>query len=421
MKEVLIILNEWWETNEISKEKAKKYKRKVFEEIKKTSFKYKQILVLTGLRRVGKTTIIYQLIDELLKRNVNPKNILYFSFDELVEDPIKVLEAYSNVMKVDWKKEKVFVFFDEIQKLPNWSSKIKILYDNLPNLKICISGSASVMIESEAIENLAGRFFSFELSPLTLQEFSDLYFGKNIDNFELYEQKLNMIFDDYIRRPFPEIVKWEDKNKVNEYIRELVIGKIINSDIPKIFEDVNISLLSTLTEILMRDVGMTLNLTSLAKDLNVHKLTLLKHLRFLEFGKTIRIVKNFRPSIRAESRKLKKIYPYHISLSFCFYPELSKGQITESLVSSALNLNKYWKKDGKEIDFLKIDKETIPIEIKEKNEINKDDLKNLIWFTKRYNLRRGVVAYYGKEGEIKVEDKRIILQPVQKILFNFTL
>ena len=421
MRELLIILNEWWETHTISEEKAKKYRRKIFKNIKDTFFSYKQILVLTGLRRVGKTTIFYQLIQELLKRGVNPKNILYFTFDEMVENPINVLKEYSRITKIDWRREKIFIFFDEIHKLENWSSKIKILYDNLPNLKICISGSASIMIESEAIKNLAGRYFLFEIKPLTLQEFGELYFERKIDNYELFEDKLKMIFEDYIRKPFPEIVKWKDRIKINQYIRELVVEKIVKSDIPQIFKNINISLLSTLTEIFMKDVGTILDITSLSKDLGIHKLTLIKHLKILEFGKIIKTVKNFRPSIRSESRKLKKIYPTNISLSLCFYPNLSKGQIYENLVLTALNLDKYWRKNRREIDFLKINKEITPIEVKEKNRIKKHDLKNLTWFMKKYGVNKGIIIYDGEENTININNKKILLYPILKTLFKFKI
>jgi predicted AAA+ superfamily ATPase len=339
----------------------------------------------------------------------------------MVKEPMEIFEEYSKITKVDWRKEKIFVFFDEIHKLKNWSSKVKILYDNLPNLKICVSGSASVMIESEAIKNLAGRFFSFEIPPLTLQEFAELYFKKKIDNFELYESRLKIIFDEYIRKPFPEIIEWKDQSKVNAYIRELVIEKVLKSDIPSIFKNVNTNLLSNLTEIFMKDVGTVLDITSLSKDLGVHKLTLAKHLEFLEFSKLIKIVKNFRPSVRAESRKLRKIYPSHISLSFCFYPELSKGQIFECLVLSAINPNKYWRENGKEIDFLKINKEIMPIEVKEKDKIRKSDLKNLIWFMEKYKIKKGFVIYNGREEILKINNKTIFFYPISKILFDFKI
>ncbi len=421
MKEILIIFNEWWETNKISKEKAKKYKRKIFKTIKETFFNYNQVLILTGLRRVGKTTIIYQLIEELLKRGINPKNILYFSFDERIEDLVKILEEYSKITKVEWKEKKIFVFFDEIQKLKNWSSKIKILYDNFPNLKICISGSASLMIEKDAIKDLAGRYFSEHISPLTLQEFAELYFEKRIEDFELYEIKLKRICEDYIKRPFPEIVKWEDSTKINQYIRELVIEKIVKADIPETFENVNVSLLSTLTEIFMKDIGMILDITSLSKELGVHKLTLSKHINFLEFGNLITIVKNFRPSIRSESRKLKKIYPSNISLSFCFYPKVVEGKIMEALVCSTLNLNKYWRESRREIDFLKINEKILPIEVKDKDSINKKDIKILLTFMKKYKLNKGVVIHTGEEEILKINNKKIILFPIHKLLFKFKL
>ncbi len=339
----------------------------------------------------------------------------------MVEDPIKILEEYSKITKVEWRKEKIFVFFDEIQKLENWSSKIKILYDNLPNLKICLSGSASLMMEKEAIKNFVGRYFCEYLSPLTLQEFAELYLGKKIDNSELYELELKRIFDDYKRKPFPEIVKWEDRTKINQYIKELVIEKIIKTDIPKTFKNVNISLLSSLTEIFMKDVGMILDITSLSKELGVHKLTLAEHINFLEFGNLFTIVKNFRPSIRAESRKLKKIYPSNIALSLCFYPKLTEGKIFENLVCSALCLNKYWRKGWKEIDFLKVNESILPIEVKEKEKIKKDDVKNILYFLEKYELSKGIIVYAGKEETTKINDKEISLFPIHKLLFNFSL
>ncbi|MEM3411802.1 MAG: AAA family ATPase [archaeon] len=221
MEIILPLLNEWWETGTISKEKAREYKRKIFESVKKTFFNYKQILLLSGLRRTGKTTIIYQLIEELIKRNIPPRNIIYFSFDEAIKDPTKVLEEYSKLTKVDWRKEKCFVFFDEIQKLKTWSTKIKLLYDNFPNLKIYISESASIALESAAVKDPAGRYFSEYISPLTFQEFAELYFGKTVDNFELYELELKRLFEDYIRKPFPEIVRWKIEQKLLRILENL--------------------------------------------------------------------------------------------------------------------------------------------------------------------------------------------------------
>jgi len=420
MEDLLIDLNEWWKEKSISKEKAKEYKRKIFEKIKKTFFEYRQILILTGLRRVGKTTLMFQLIEELLK-STEPRNILYFTFDEKAEDIIKILDTYSKITKVNWKKERVYVFLDEIHKLENWSSKLKILYDNFPNLKFCISGSASLMIEKDAIKNLAGRYFIEEIKPLILQEFCELYYNKKIDNFELYKDEIEKIIEEYIIKPFPEIVKWNDKIKIREYIRELILEKIVKVDIPTIFKDLNLSLLHSLTEILLRDVGSILDINSLSKDLSVNKLTLIKHLKYLEFGNIIRIVKNYRPSIRAESRKLKKVYPYHISLSLSIFSNIEKSKILESLVQSSLNLNKYWRKSGKEIDFLIVNEEIIPIEVKDKTEVKKEDLKNIKYFLRKFDAKNAYIIYLREESEIELEERKVKLIPISKLLFNFSL
>ena len=93
------------------------------------------------------------MIDELIKNNVNPKNIIYCSFDEpeLREKRIEeILREYSKITGIDYKNEKIYLFIDEVQKSKNWIDSIKLIYDNLPNIKILISGSASLNILAEA-------------------------------------------------------------------------------------------------------------------------------------------------------------------------------------------------------------------------------------------------------------------------------
>ncbi|RLI94457.1 MAG: hypothetical protein DRO94_02880 [Candidatus Altiarchaeales archaeon] len=415
--EELLIQNEWWEKEEISKEKALPYKRKIFGEIRDIFLGYRSILVLTGLRRVGKTVLIHQLIEELLKRGVDPKHILYFSFDKLVEEPIEILKAYQRITKIDWRNERVYLFLDEIQKLQDWSSKIKLLYDTLPNLKICISGSASLMVEREAIGNLAGRYFGLEIMPLSLQEFAELYYEEKMDSLELHKFKIDAIFNDYIERPFPEIVKWKSKEKVQEYIRSLVIEKVLGSDIPEVFKRVNISLLKSLAEIFLRNTGIVLNIEDLSKDFHVHKLTLKDHLYYLEFGKLIKIVKNYRPSIMAESRKMPKVYAFHPSLSKAYFAELDKGRMYENLIMNMLKLNNYFRERDKEIDFLKRNREMIPIEVKAKTNVKIKELRNLIWFLKKFEFRKGLVIYEGEKRKEKINNMEIDFIPIKEILF----
>ena len=415
--EELLIQNEWWEKGEISKDKAKVYHRKVYEKALDTFSKYRQILVLAGLRRTGKTTIMYQIIENLIERGIDSKKILYFSFDRKIEDILEILKSYGRITKINWRKEKIFLFLDEIHKLRDWSSKIKIIYDSLPNIKMCISGSASLTMESEVIDNLAGRYFKIEVKPLSLQEYAELYYGKSINDYDLYKTELESVFQDYIRKPFPELVRIEDREKICEYIKSIIVEKILGSDIPIVFRNVRVDLLITLAEIFFRSPGMIMNLDEMSKKLHIHKMTLKEHIHYLEFGKMIRLIKNFRPSILSESRKMPKIYPLHPCFSFAYFADVEKGRIYENLVMNALDLTNYFRENKLEVDFIKRNGDILPIEVKSKRNIEADDIKNLVKFGKRFNVKKAILISEEEERNIFVNGIDINIVPMTKILF----
>ena len=156
------LLNPWWEDKRVSEELAKEYKRGFFDKIQEFK-KYRQIIILTGLRRVGKTTLIYQTVKERLKE-INAKNIFYFSFDKEVDDLVELLKTTKSCQ--EWiTKRKNLCFFDEITKLKEWASELKLIYDSCPNIKFYISSSSSINLEEEAVKNLAGRYFLINISP----------------------------------------------------------------------------------------------------------------------------------------------------------------------------------------------------------------------------------------------------------------
>ena len=83
------------------------------------------VLALVGLRRVGKTTTMYQLIQKLIETNINKTDILFFSFDEISVKLNEILETYKEFHNKDFRKDKVYIFLDEIQKCDGWENKIK--------------------------------------------------------------------------------------------------------------------------------------------------------------------------------------------------------------------------------------------------------------------------------------------------------
>ena len=157
---VLISYNPWWKTNEVPTDTIKDMKRTAFYEAKK-AFNNKEIrryVLLTGARRVGKTTILYQLIDELIKSGVEPKDILYVSFDNPILKFCKLnelLDLYEVNLSGDGTK---YLFFDEIQYAEDWNNWLKVLYDQNPNSYVMATGSASPVITEGVVESGTGRW-----------------------------------------------------------------------------------------------------------------------------------------------------------------------------------------------------------------------------------------------------------------------
>jgi predicted AAA+ superfamily ATPase len=397
VEEALVLLNEWWESGRVAPDRLREYKRESYQRVKEL-LPYRQVTILTGLRRVGKTTLMLQLIDELL-REVEPTKILYYTFDEGAEDILGVLKAFRKLTKTDWRKESVFVFFDEIQKLRNWSSRVKIIYDAFPKVKFVLSGSASLMLEREAMENLAGRYFLEEIPPLSIKEYFELKRGIRLENFELYRGELELEVEDYLKRPFPEIVTWKEERRVFEYIKEAILSKIVKIDVPEVFEKVNVPLLERLVELFFSEPGMTLNLDSLSRSLGVHKRTLLQHLYYLEFSKLVRILKNFRVSVLAESRKLRKVYPYDASLIFPINPGVEKGRVLECAVASRIGARNYWREGAKEVDFILREPNLRAVEVKSKGELGEEDLRTVRDLSSKKGME-GLVIYPGETKSI---------------------
>ncbi len=414
--EIIELLNPWWKDDEVSEKLAKPYKRKVFNEITRL-INYRQIVILSGLRRVGKTTSFYQIIQKLLKKT-NAKNIFYFNFDKEVNDINEILDSYQELSDVNWKKEKIFVFLDEITKLNQWASKIKLIYDAFPNIKFMISSSSSTILEEEAIKNLGGRYFLVNMGPLSFTEYLELR-GKNkfLKNINLYEKEIRKEFKSYPLKSFPEIIEWDDKLLIKDYLRTTIIDKVIKGDLSERFKNVNKDLLFNLLKIFYNEPGMYLDYDSFSKKLGVSKKTLIDHIFYLEFSYLLRRIRNFRPTMFTLSRKMQRVYSYWGGLAYCYSDNYDK--IMENIVASFIDAKYYWRKNDKEIDFLIIEnKKIIPVEVKNKKELSKRDLRNMKYFLEKYNIKEGKIIYNGKEDEVKIGKLKIKLIPLWKFLLR---
>lgn len=407
--EALKETNKWWK-----KEFKLDYKeRGIYPKIRKFAAA-RQILALTGLRRVGKTTLMLKIVQDKLDSGFNAENIIYFSFDDFRNAKIKeVIDAYAELMNKDLDKSEFFFLFDEVQKVDGWEEQIKRIYDNHANFKIILSGSESLFIRKKTRESLAGRIYEFEIKPLTFKEFLD-FKGIEIKNIRLYKEELLKSFNEYLLcNGFPEIIN-SDREVIEKYIKENIIEKIIYRDIPQIFPVRDVAVLESIFNIMLLDPGEIINLNALASDLNVSRQTISVYLDYLEKAFMIKKLYNFSKSMRKTERKLKKYYPAIIS-----YKLIEKGdwgKVLETAMVLQLGAGFFWRDAYKnEVDIVLVNDEVIPIEIKSGNKLG---IKGLLMFMKKFDIKKGFVISLDKEEKIQKEDKLIEVTPAYKFLIE---
>jgi len=342
------------------------------------------------------------------------KNILYFSFDIEKENLKRVIDEYEEkILKKRLRECRTYLFFDEIHKLDDWANKIKVLYDLNPNAKIIVSGSASLNLMKDSKESLAGRAKFFLLRPLTFTEFLRLKEEKIPDESEFYihEKRIRILLRKFLLRGFPQTIEMSDRGAM-EYVRELVIDRIIYRDIPESFNISDTELLGILMQYISENPGVIINLYSLSRNLGRSRKTVRKALNFLELSFLIKSVRNLRGSFLATSRKNRKVYPLHPSLSF----SQEESKIIETLIRNELNAEYYWRKGNHEVDFVIKDGKILPIEVKYKEKIDKHDLKGLIKFCKQFKVKEGVILTNNMEKSLEFNEIKIKSEIIPKFL-----
>ena len=402
--------NDWWTSGKVRANLLKPYKRPLFHEIQKY-MDDRQIILVYGLRRVGKTTLFYQLIQHLIDKGANPGNILYFSFDVTkaeIEDVLRTYEQEKLRRNFDATK-RIFIFFDEIHKTENWQNELKIFYDLYPNIKFFICGSASINIQKRATESLAGRMYDFKLNPLSFKEFLKLKdIEVRFEEWQIYERRVLPLFHDYLLKGgFPEIVEEESEEKIRNYLRNNVIERIIFVDLPSEFGIKDMDLLKTLVELVARNPGLRINYDALSRDLKRSKPTIINYISYLEYALILKLVRNLRPGFMATSRKMRKAYPNNVAFSHIFAFENSFGKVIETAVLQELDAEYYFRDNATEIDFILKNGKIVPIEVK----YGKVELKQFLRALDKIELDYGFVITRDIYKEEEINGKRIFMIP----------
>jgi len=413
IRDALVELNPWWK-EEVSLEYRD---REVYREIQKF-LAMPQMVALTGLRRVGKTTLMLKIAEDAIRKGFDPKDVLYFSFDEFREIKTReILTEYEKLTGRDLGKGRRLVLLDEIQKLVGWQNELKAVYDRYRrNLKIIISGSESLFIRRGSRETLAGRLFEFKVEPLIFREYL-VFKGIAYKTIDLYEKELANLFDEFIlTQGFPELVGVKDRSVIRKYLRESIVEKVVFRDLLSLLEIRDISLLESLLHILMEEPGQLLELSELAGELAVSRQTLSNYLSYLEQSFLVRKLYNYSTGRRKVERKLKRFYPTIVSADLPFRDDdLSRSRVFEWIVVNQLKAEFFWRDRYKnEVDVVLTNAEPVPVEIKH----GRMDFSGLEAFMERFKVDRGYTVSLNREEVRKIGKRTILVVPAYKFLLN---
>ena len=443
IKEQIIRFNKWQFDPSFRIDAGRKY-RDLFFVLTKNFIDKDISLSISGLRRVGKTTILFQLINCLLDRKIDHRHIFYFQFSEETANLEKILASFFSFFNDEnINRDEFYIFLDELQYVKKWQSLIKDYIDRNKKIKFIVTGSASIYLWRQTQESLAGRMLDFRLDPLSFSEMLRLkenYREKySIDQIlkdgagqlEIFKkiQHEKMPFKKLFRGyllfgEFPALLPHlDDFEYSRKYLQDGIIDKILQKDI-RLFEVEKQEEIAALYKICCSAAAQMINLRQIARETGLSYPTIKKYLAVLKKTFLMESVKNRLRSIRSQEKSLDKVFPVSINLAAAALslqdplnpPYLDfKGHIIENFVYNRVKKMGdvyYYNKAGKEIDLIiEAGNRIIPLEVKSAATLKKTDVNHLAAFMRKNNIDQGYLAYGGDSDIMEIDNKKIYLIP----------
>jgi len=307
---VLTAYNPWWKTGIMNPKMSKTYKRFAFYEAMKRLEQrdLRRTVVLTGARRVGKTTIQYQMIEALLRCGVEPQRIVFISMDH----PMLKLAGFNEILECYhesiYAEQNCYYFFDEVQYAQDWDKWLKIIYDTQPDTQVVATGSASPALIKGNQESGAGRWTVIQVPTMSFYEYCELM---ELDRPELPQtlkitsllkktqqertrimvqlSKVQNHFNRYLQLGgFPELALSNNDLMAQQIMREDVVDKVLKRDLPALYNIRNATELERIFLYLCNVSSEIVSIEAIAKELGgVSRPTVENYIRYLESANLI--------------------------------------------------------------------------------------------------------------------------------------
>ena len=393
--------------------------------------KFKEVVIITGPRRGGKSSLMKLICDDLIKKDkVPPSNILYLNFEDerfIDFNTSDFAHTYELFLQINKPMGRLYFFLDEIQNVTGWERWVNRLYEN-ENIKIFITGSNASLLSSEISTALTGRNRTVTNFPFSFGEFLT-FKNYRLQENDFYQTRKRAVikgfFQEYLRLGgYPEIIKINDPTLLEQYFKDIIYRDILpRYSIKKIKE------IRELCLFLASNLSSIHSYNRLQSLIGVKSINTVKtYLEILEEAFLFFRINLFDYSIKRQIYNPSKIYIIDTalgnSISFKFSEDI--GHIYENLVFLELKRrNKeiyYWKsKKGKEVDFL-IKKglnieEAIQVSynLDYKKTLNRE-IESLLMAKDEFKIKHLSIITEDEEAEKEIGDVKIKIIPLWKWL-----
>ncbi len=426
LKEGLTFWNPWWTQKGY---KIQDLLERASADQVRPIFQRKEVLVLTGVRRSGKTSMMHIMIKDLLG-SVEPKQIMYVNLEDPTFEQATLDEIYQNYLELMLPEEDQFLFIDEVQNKKGWEKWVKKMYDSRQKVKMTVTGSNSSLLRGEFSSYLAGRNLTHEVFPLSFTEYLGFLDALPENDAQLiaFRSKINHHLLEFMKYGgYPEVVL-EKQEKMKIMLLKEYFSAILTRDVLARYDVKERSKLERLAAYLVTNSSCEMSAKSLSKIVSLNIKTVQEYLAHLESVYLFFFVNHFSYSLKDQFTYPRKVYCVDAGMKNAVGFTFSEnyGNTMENIVYLKLRQMGdvyYWKERDADIDFvLKQGKKITMLvqscyDMKDEN-TQKRETRSLRKAMEHFGMDQGIVITFDME-EVQEEDgKRILYIPLWKWLIK---
>jgi len=381
-----------------------------------------KVITIAGVRRSGKTHVMFQCMNELLKNGIKSDNIFYVDFENerlvgiRATDLDNLLVAHRELFN---PRGIVYVFLDEIQVVENWEKWVRKIYDT-GGYRLIISGSSTELLSMEIATSLAGRNLAYVIYPFSFEEYVN---ARNVKISKLTKYSIDRgtilkALDEFLEfGSFPEVALTQDKSRKLELLSSY-FDAIFFKDIVRRYKVREVGELKIFLRIISSNYATYF---SSVKSFNyfkslgmkISRVTILKFLEYTESVFLVSLLEQYEKSVRKRISKQTKAYVIDIGVSRLF-SSIDKGRSLENAVFLELrrrkgvsdSINYLRLKSGKEVDFIVGGKSMELIQVSydvSAPDTRSREISGLVEAATKLGLRKGTVITYDYEEKETVD------------------